>query len=62
MSEEQELDRAGTIAGIKETIDELLIADLAERELLAEFEADVFMETLINNLRNDFISFQIFIQ
>ncbi len=50
-SEEQELDRAGAIAGIKETIDELLIADLAERELLAEFEADVFMETLINNLR-----------
>jgi exonuclease III len=61
-SEEQELDRAGAIAGIKETIDELLIADLAERELLEEFEADVFMETLINNLRNDVISFQIFIQ
>ncbi len=61
-SEEQKLDRAGAIAGIKETIDELLIADLAERELLAKFEADVFMETLINNLRNDVISFQIFIQ
>ncbi len=61
-SEELELDRAGTIAGIKETIDELMIADLSERELLAEYEADVFMETLINNLRNDVISFQIFIQ
>jgi hypothetical protein len=61
-SEEQELDRAGTIAGIKETIDELQIADLSDRELLAEYEADVFMETLINNLRNDVISLQIFIQ
>ncbi len=61
-SEEQELDRAGAIAGIKETIDDLSIADLAERELLDEFQADVFMETLINNLRNDVISFQIFIQ
>ncbi|MFO0001763.1 MAG: hypothetical protein ACK559_11595, partial [bacterium] len=39
-----------------------MIADLSERELLAEYEADVFMETLINNLRNDVISFQIFIQ
>ncbi len=61
-TEQQELDRAGTIAGIKETVDELSIADLAERELLAEYEADIFMETLINNLRNDVISFQIFIQ
>jgi len=60
-TEQQELDRAGTIAGIKETVDELSIADLAERELLAEYEADIFMETLINNLRNDVISFQIFI-
>jgi len=61
-SEEQELDRAGVIAGIKETIDDLAVADLAECELMDEFEADVFMETLINNLRNDVISFQIFIQ
>jgi hypothetical protein len=60
-SEEQELDRAGVIAGIKETIDDLAVAELAECELMDEFEADIFMETLINNLRNDVISFQIFI-
>jgi hypothetical protein len=61
-SEEQELERAGIIAGIKETVDDLRIVELADQDLLDEYDDDIFMETLINNLRNDVISYQTFIQ
>jgi hypothetical protein len=60
-SDQTELVRSGIIAGIKEVLDNIPINELARGEFIEGVGEDLFMETLVNNLKNDCISYQVFI-
>jgi hypothetical protein len=61
-SELQENFRAGLLANVDELLDTIPFRLLQEGELQDGIRPDVFMETLVNNLRNETISHQIFIK
>ena len=56
-----ELRRSGLIASVKETINEVNFNELTAGGFTENLNDDIFMETLVNNLRNDVVSYQTFI-
>jgi exonuclease III len=60
-SEHEELVRSGILAEIKESLDNIPIHELALGNLIEGVGEDLFMETLVNNLKNDCVSYQVFI-
>jgi hypothetical protein len=60
-SDFEELRRSGVLAGIKETLNDVRIADFMIGGFTNELSDDIFMETLVNNLKNDVVSYQNFI-
>jgi hypothetical protein len=56
-----ELVRSGIIAEIKELLDTIPIHEMALGNLIEGVGEDLFMETLVNNLKNDCVSYQVFI-
>jgi hypothetical protein len=56
-----ELLRYGIIAEIKEILDTIPIQEMAVGNFLEGVGEDLFMETLVNNLKNDCVSYQVFI-
>jgi exonuclease III len=57
----EELKRSGTIAEIKSNLDLIPIERLLVGGFADNLEDDIFMETLVNNLKNDCVSYQTFI-
>jgi hypothetical protein len=60
-SDHEELVRSGILAEIKESLDNIPINELALGNLIEGVGEDLFMETLVNNLKNDCVSYQVFI-
>ncbi len=60
-TEFDELRRSGILAGIKETLNDFRIADYSAGGFRDGLSDDIFMETLVNNLKNDVVSYQHFI-
>jgi hypothetical protein len=60
-NELDELRRSGVLAGIKEILNDFRIADLSAGGFVDGLSDDIFMETLVNNLKNDVVSYQNFI-
>ncbi len=60
-NEFEELRRCGVLAGIKETLNDFRIAELSMGGFVNDLSDDIFMETLVNNLKNDVASYQNFI-
>jgi hypothetical protein len=56
-----ELRRSGLLAGIKETLDGFDFTELSNGGFTENLSDDIFMETLVNNLHNDVVSYQTFI-
>jgi hypothetical protein len=56
-----ELRRSGVLAGIKETLNYFRIAEFYVGGFVDGISDDIFMETLVNNLKNDVVSYQNFI-
>ena len=61
LTEHADLVRRGTVANIKEILDDIPILVLAHGEFADGVGDDLFMETLVNNLKNDCVSYQVFI-
>ncbi len=61
-SDFQENLRAGQLATVDELLDSIPFRLLQEGDLQDGILPDVFMETLVNNIRNETISHQIFIK
>jgi hypothetical protein len=61
-TELQENTRAGMLATVDELLDTIPFGLLQAGELEEGVSPDIFMETLVNNLRNETISHQIFIK
>jgi exonuclease III len=61
LSEHGELVRSGTVANIKEILDGIPIIDLATGGFTGGIDDDLFMETLVNNIKNDCVSYQVFV-
>jgi hypothetical protein len=57
----EELRRSGLLAGVKGTIDAFDFSELSGGGFTENLSDDIFMETLVNNLRNDVTSYQTFI-
>jgi hypothetical protein len=57
----EELKRSGTIAEIELNLDLIPIDRLLAGGFTDNLEDDIFMETLVNNLKNDCVSYQTFI-
>jgi hypothetical protein len=55
------LRRSGLLAGIKETLDGFDFTELSNGGFTENLSDDIFMETLVNNLHNDVVSYQTFI-
>jgi hypothetical protein len=60
-SDFEELKRSGTIAEIKSNLDLVPLDRLLVGGFSDNLEEDIFMETLVNNLKNDCVSYQTFI-
>jgi hypothetical protein len=60
-SDFEELKRSGTIAEIKSNLDLIPIERLLVGGFADNLGDDIFMETLVNNLKNDCVSYQTFI-
>jgi hypothetical protein len=60
-TDQTELVRSGIIAGIKEVLENIPINELARGEFIDGIGDDLFMETLVNNLKNGCRSYQVFI-
>jgi hypothetical protein len=56
-----ELRRSGLLVGVKEILDGFDFTELSNGGFTENLSDDIFMETLVNNLRNDVVSYQIFI-
>ena len=61
-SELEENIRAANIATVDETIDSIPLAALQQEDLCDGPTPDIFMESLVNNIRNEVISHQIYIK
>jgi hypothetical protein len=61
LTEHVDLVRSGTVANIKEILDDIPILALTHGEFAEGIGDDLFMETLVNNLKNDCVSYQVFI-
>jgi hypothetical protein len=61
LTEHADLVRSGTVGNIKEILDDIPILALTHGELAEGIGDDLFMETLVNNLKNDCVSYQVFI-
>jgi len=55
------LNRSGILASIKELLDRFPFDQLAIGDFPEDLKADIFMETLVNNIRNEAVCYQIFI-
>jgi hypothetical protein len=60
-SEFEELQRSGTIAGIRADLELIPLNRLALGNFLDGIEDDFFMEALVNNIKNECVSYQTFI-
>jgi len=60
-TDHEELLRYGIIAEIKEILDTIPIQEMAVGNFLEGVGEDLFMETIVNNLKNDCVSYQVFI-
>jgi hypothetical protein len=60
-SELEDLDRERILGGIRAFVDEFPLQDLQRGDLREDVSDDFFLEGLINNIRNETISHQIFI-
>jgi hypothetical protein len=60
-TEFEELQRSGIIAGIKANLELIPLNRLALGNFSGDVEDDIFMETLVNNLKNECVSYQTFI-
>jgi hypothetical protein len=60
-TEFEELQRSGTIAGIKANLDLIPLNRLALGNFSDGVEDDIFMEALVNNIKNECVSYQTFI-
>jgi hypothetical protein len=60
-SEEEENRRAAMLGNIHELLDSFPIADLQNGNFKENLTDDIFLETLINNIRNECLSYQIFL-
>jgi exonuclease III len=61
LSDHEELVRSGTVANIKEILDGIPIMALSNGGFTGGIEDDLFMETLVNNIKNDCVSYQVFV-
>ncbi len=53
--------REGTLGGIRETIDNFPFDRVQDGDFLEGLTPDIFLEALINNIRNECVSYQIFL-
>jgi hypothetical protein len=61
LSDHGELVRSGTVANIKEILDGIPIMDISTGGFIGGIDDDLFMETLVNNIKNDCVSYQVFV-
>jgi hypothetical protein len=60
-SEEEENRRAAMLGNIREFLDSFPIAQVQNGDFKENLSDDIFLETLINNIRNECLSYQIFL-
>jgi exonuclease III len=60
-SEQEDLEREGILGGIRAFLDDFSLQDLQAGALWEDVSEDYFLEGLINNIRNETISHQLFI-